>query len=244
MSIAQERPIERTSLQHIAIIMDGNGRWAEQRGLERLKGHVEGANALERISEYSNDVLELPYLSLFAFSTENWKRPMAEVNGLLDLFFDYLKKEPDELIKRDVKLSFIGELDEFPDRLRNEIESAISRTRDNKGMQMTVAIGYGGRQEILHATEKILSDLEHGAISMDDVMALDQTAFRSYLYDPELPDPDIIIRTGGEQRISNFFLWQAANSFFWSTPTLWPDFCEDDLNTAIEAYQENNSRRD
>ena len=229
--------------QHIAIIMDGNGRWAEQRGFERLKGHLEGANALERISEYANDHLQLSYLSLFAFSTENWKRPIAEVNGLLDLLFDYLKREPEELVKRDVKLSFIGELDEFPDRLRNEIESAIHRTRYNKGMQMTVAIGYGGRQEILKATERLVNELEKGEISLEDVQALNQNTFRKYLYDPELPDPDMIIRTGGEQRISNFFLWQAAHSFFWSTPTLWPDFGEADLDEAITAFQENSLRR-
>jgi len=228
---------QKLNLNHIAIIMDGNGRWAESRGLERLKGHIEGANALERIAKYANDELGLPHLSLFAFSTENWQRPIAEVNGLLDLLFDYLNKEPEELLKRDVKLNFIGDIGQFPEKLRSEIEKAIRRTEPNRGMQLTVAIGYGGRQEILNATEQIMARIQSGEMSLEDLEALDQDSFRTFLYDPELPDPDIIIRTGGEQRISNFYLWQAAGAYFWSTPTLWPDFDTPDIDEAIEAYQ-------
>ena len=216
--------------------MDGNGRWAEQRGLERIKGHLEGAQALENIAEFCSDKLKLPYLTLFAFSTENWNRPEGEVQALMDLFFEYLKKEPHELIKRDVKLRFIGQLDDLPEKVRNEIEKAIRETENKKGLCLTVAVSYSGRQEILHATQQIVDAVEAGKISPEEVEQLDEESFRSFFYDPELPDPDIVIRTGGEQRLSNFFLWQSANTFFWSTPTYWPDFNSDSLMEAIEAY--------
>lgn len=233
--------------QHIAIIMDGNGRWANERGLERIKGHLEGANALEKIAEYASDELKLPYLTLFAFSTENWNRPEGEVQALMDLFFEYLRKEPHQLIKRDVKLRFIGDLDALPEKVRNEIENAIRETENKSGLCLTVAVSYSGRQEILHATQRILDAVEEGKLTPEAVKNLDEDSFRSFFYDPELPDPDMIIRTGGEQRLSNFFLWQSANTFFWSTPTLWPDFDQESLNEAIEAckkdqLQDSNSK--
>lgn len=236
ISTIAERVASMQTPNHIAIIMDGNGRWAEQRGLERIKGHLEGATALEKVAEFAADELKLPYLTLFAFSTENWNRPESEVQALMDLFFEYLKKEPDELVKRDVRLRFIGNLEDLPEKVRSEIQNAIRQTESKSGLCLTVAISYSGRQEILHATQRVLDALEAGEISPEAVEQLDEDSFRSFFYDPELPDPDIVIRTGGEQRLSNFFLWQSANTFFWSTPTYWPDFDESSLVEAIEAY--------
>ncbi|MBI1729311.1 di-trans,poly-cis-decaprenylcistransferase [Candidatus Acetothermia bacterium] len=229
---------EKTRLpRHIAIIMDGNGRWAEQRGMERIRGHFEGAKAVERISRFAADELKISYLTLFAFSTENWKRPSAEVRGLIDLLFDYLKKEPDELQKRNVRLRFIGRLDDFHENIREEINKAINNSQENSGLQLTVALSYGGRQEILQAVQAISDEVSAGSLTLEEAESFDEEDFRAFFYAPDLPDPDIIIRTGGEQRISNFFLWQAANAFFWSTSTLWPDFRESDLQDAIKAYQ-------
>ena len=219
--------------QHIAIIMDGNGRWAERRGLPRTEGHRRGMDAAERIAEFIADELEIPYLTLFAFSTENWRRPPSEVDCLMGLIRQFLEEKVDKLTRRGARLRVLGNLDGLSRSLQHEIRRAEARTADNDRFQLNIAFNYGGRQEILRAVESIVRDKLDGRLNG---APLNEDVFKRYLYTADIPDPDLLIRTSGEERVSNFLLWQIAYAEFWVTEALWPDFSPDHLLEALETY--------
>lgn len=223
---------------HIAIIMDGNGRWAQKKGLPRVMGHKAGMEALKKTVKSCSD-LGIKILTVYAFSTENWNRPQDEVNYLMDLLVEYMRKEVNALHKNKVKIKLLGEVDMLPDQTRTEIEEAIELTKNNEGLQFNIALNYGGRAEILRACRNLIKDLEAGNLDMDSA---DEKVFSSYLYTSNDPDPDLIIRTSGEQRISNFLLWQGAYSELLFVDRLWPDFDEAVLHSAILEYQNRNRR--
>lgn len=223
---------------HIAIIMDGNGRWAKERLLPRTLGHKAGVEAIRSvIKEGSN--LGVKHITLYAFSTENWKRPKDEVNALMRLLVQYLKSEVNELHKNGVKLKVLGDISELQEDCKKQIEDSIELTKDNTGLVLNVAFNYGGRDEIVKAVSDLVTDIESGKISKEDIT---KERFSNYLYTKDCPDPDLIIRPSGEQRISNFLLWQCAYSEFWYSNVNWPDFREKDLQQAIYDYQ-NRDRR-
>ena len=223
----------KNSPQHIAIIMDGNGRWAKQRNLPRTAGHQQGIEACKRAVKAAG-TLGIQYLTLFGFSTENWSRPAAEVNELMRLLRMYLRSETAELHRNNVKMTMIGERSAFSKDLLTLIENAETLTKDNDGLKLTIALNYGGRDEILRAaSDMALSMKEQGVEpNFENV----QEHFSSHLMTNNTPDPDILIRTSGEQRISNFLLWQCAYSEFIFTDTLWPDFEQADMEEAIQIY--------
>lgn len=223
---------------HIAIIMDGNGRWAQKKGLPRVMGHKAGMEALKKTVKSCSD-LGIKILTVYAFSTENWNRPQDEVNYLMDLLVEYMRKEVNALHKNKVKIKLLGEVDMLPYQTRTEIEEAIELTKNNEGLQFNIALNYGGRAEILRACRNLIKDLEAGNLDMDSA---DEKVFSSYLYTSNDPDPDLIIRTSGEQRISNFLLWQGAYSELLFVDRLWPDFDEAVLHSAILEYQNRNRR--
>lgn len=223
---------------HIAIIMDGNGRWAQKKGLPRVMGHKAGMEALKKTVKSCSD-LGIKILTVYAFSTENWNRPQDEVNYLMDLLVEYMRREVNALHKNKVKIKILGEVDMLPDQTRTEIEEAIELTKNNEGLQFNIALNYGGRAEILRACRNLIKDLEAGNLDMDSA---DEKVFSNYLYTSNDPDPDLIIRTSGEQRISNFLLWQGAYSELLFVDRLWPDFDEAVLHSAILEYK-NRSRR-
>ncbi|HOH88582.1 MAG TPA: isoprenyl transferase [Bacillota bacterium] len=223
---------------HIAIIMDGNGRWAQKKGLPRVMGHKAGMEALKKTVKSCSD-LGIKILTVYAFSTENWNRPQDEVNYLMDLLVEYMRREVNALHKNKVKIKLLGEVDMLPDQTRTEIEEAIELTKNNEGLQFNIALNYGGRAEILRACRNLIKDLEAGNLDMDSA---DEKVFSSYLYTSNDPDPDLIIRTSGEQRISNFLLWQGAYSELLFVDRLWPDFDEAVLHSAILEYQNRNRR--
>lgn len=223
---------------HIAIIMDGNGRWAKERLLPRTLGHKAGVEAIRSvIKEGSN--LGVKHITLYAFSTENWKRPKDEVNALMRLLVQYLKSEVNELHKNGVKLKVLGDISQLQEDCKKQIEDSIELTKDNTGLVLNVAFNYGGRDEIVKAVSDLVTDIESGKISKEDIT---KERFSNYLYTKDCPDPDLIIRPSGEQRISNFLLWQCAYSEFWYSNVNWPDFREKDLQQAIYDYQ-NRDRR-
>lgn len=214
---------------HIAIIMDGNGRWAQERNLPRYFGHRAGINSVREVVRNCAK-LGIKYLTLFVFSTENWERPKREVNFLMDLLKKLLKSEAKELNENNVRVKAIGQIEKLPTEVKKNLEELIELTKNNTGLTLVLSLSYGGRQEILDAVKKILKkNLEPEKINEEE--------FRKFLYDPELPDPDLLIRTGGEYRISNFLLFQSAYTEFYFTKTLWPDFREKDLLSAIEDYK-------
>lgn len=221
--------------KHLAIIMDGNGRWAERRGKERTAGHREGLKTTRRIVEFVGKELKIRYLTLFAFSKENWERPKEEVDFLMNLLAEFLKENLDELLENNVRLRVFGELVELPRRVQGELVKALELSQNNGNLNLNLAINYGGRQEILRAVRRILNDYQQGRLKESD--ELDELLFRRYLYTADIPDPDLLIRTSGEERISNFLLWQTAYTEFWMTKTLWPDFSEEELLQAIEDFQ-------
>ena len=218
---------------HIGIIMDGNGRWAVKQGKERLYGHQ---NALESIREAIKGCVELgiQYLTLYAFSTENWRRPKKEVEGILALIPTHLDKELADLVKNDIKLRAIGDLEKLPQPCQEALHKAIETTKHNKGLQLTIAVNYGGRAEIVTATKAIVQDVQAGVITPD---AITNELFETYLYTKEIPDPALLIRTSGEMRLSNFLLWQSSYTELYFTKELWPDFRKEHLYEAIIAYQ-------
>ena len=218
---------------HVAIIMDGNGRWAETRGLPRLAGHRRGAEALRHAVSAAIE-LGIPYLTVYAFSSENWTRPASEVDGLMGLLRRYLRSEIAELHKNGVRMRFIGERDRLPADVVDLIEEAEVRTADKKRLVLVVALSYGGRQELVAAVRRLAEAVEAGQLSPSD---LDERRVAAELGTVGIPDPDLIIRTGGEQRISNFLLWQSAYSELLFLDKLWPDFSKEDLATAIQEYQ-------
>ena len=224
--------------QHVALIMDGNGRWAVSRNLPRTMGHKAGVETLRRIIVEGNK-LGIKYMTFYAFSTENWKRPKDEVNAIMKLLVQYLKQEINELNRNNVKINVLGDLSRLPLECCNEVNKAVEVTKNNTGIVMNVALNYGGRDEIVYAIKGILSDEKEGKINIDDI---DVNLVNNYLYTAGIPDPDIIIRPSGEQRLSNFLLWQCAYSEFWYSDILWPDFTEEDVNKILEDYQKRNRR--
>jgi undecaprenyl diphosphate synthase len=229
-----ERRLDRRRVpRHVAIIMDGNGRWAESRGRSRIEGHREGLEAVRATVRGAHE-LGVRVLTLYAFSLENWNRPKTEVEELMRLLERYLEAELEEVMRNGIRVRAIGRLDRLPDSVRRAVDSAVERTRANRGMDLVFAVSYGGRAEIVDAARRLLRDAELGKIDPD---RLDEKSFAAYLYEPELPDPDILIRTGGERRVSNFLLWQIAYTELYVTDVRWPDFRKQHLVDALLDYQ-------
>ncbi len=224
--------------QHIAVIMDGNGRWAKRRLMPRTMGHRAGMTALKSLVETTVE-LNIPYLTVFAFSTENWRRPYEEVDYLMNLLVEYLLKELQELHHNNVKINILGDYRSLPDRCRMELEGALNTTGKNEGLTFSIALNYGARQEILAAVKGLVSRVVNGEI---EVERIDELLFSSLLFTKGMPDPDLLIRTAGEMRISNFLLWQIAYTEIWVTERLWPDFSPEDLRQAIADYQRRDRR--
>lgn len=218
---------------HIAIIMDGNGRWATRRGLPRAMGHRAGVESLREIVKTCSS-LGVEYLTVYAFSTENWKRPAEEVNILMDLLVEYLKKELAELHGNNVRIRSIGRIEELPDKTRVALQDAETKTGNNTGLTLNLALNYGGRNEIAAAVKQIGHDVASCKLKPEDI---NEEVISNYLYTAGIPDPDLLIRPSGELRISNFLLWQAAYAEFWYSPVLWPDFRKVHLLEAIVDYQ-------
>ncbi|ULB35292.1 MULTISPECIES: isoprenyl transferase [Proteiniphilum] len=218
---------------HIAIIMDGNGRWAKARGLDRGEGHKEGVKAIKKIVEASAKA-SVQYLTLYAFSTENWNRPSEEVSGLMDLMVYAISRETDELKKNGVKILCIGDMNRLPEYARTALEGCIRDTEGGTRITMVIALSYSSKWELTNAARKIAGDVAKGVLQEKDI---DEETIGSYLSTRDFPDPDLLVRTGGEQRISNFLLWQCAYAEFYFTETFWPDFGEEELYEAILDYQ-------
>lgn len=226
------------NVEHIAIIMDGNGRWAKRQGLPRSMGHKKGAEIVKEIAKAANEK-GVKFLTLYAFSTENWGRPKDEVDTLMSLLRQYLKTDLTELKKNNIRIRFIGERNMLDADIVQNMHRLERETQDNTGMCLCLAISYGARQEILQATQKLAALVKNGDLSESDV---DIQNFSAMLYTHEMPDPDIVIRTSGEQRISNFLLWQAAYAEFFFTKTLWPDFSAQELDDIIEQFKSRERR--
>ena len=225
--------------QHVALVMDGNGRWAAARGLPRTAGHQAGARAAERMIRFAGRRLDLPYLTLFAFSAENWKRPAAEVEFLMDLLDQFIEEKLAEFVREGVRLTVLGDPGGLPDRLRERVRRAVEATERNDRLHLAIALNYGARQEIVRACQRAASAASTGAIAVDD---LDPAGFARFLDTNGMPDPDLMVRTSGEMRLSNFLLWQAAYAELYFTKTLWPDFTPAELLAAVSSYQ-NRERR-
>jgi undecaprenyl diphosphate synthase len=220
--------------RHIAVIMDGNGRWAQRRGLPRVEGHREGMQSVRTIIRSCDD-LKIPYLTLYAFSTENWKRPGQEIKFLMNLLIEYLRREMDELHRKGVKIRMLGQRDPVPANVLECIDEAVVRTRDNTGLNLNLAFNYGGRREILEAVSAWTRANTPAA-------ELTEEAFSRLLYTSGQPDPDLLIRTSGEMRLSNFLLWQLAYSEIVVSPVLWPEFREKEFMAVLEEYQKRERR--
>ncbi|ABK61081.1 MULTISPECIES: isoprenyl transferase [Clostridium] len=224
--------------EHIAIIMDGNGRWAKKRKLPRTVGHKAGVETIREIVKECSK-LNVKALTLYAFSTENWKRPKDEVSALMKLLVEYLKKELKELHEENVVIRYIGDISKLPKICQDELINASNRTQNNTGLILNLALNYGGRNEIVNAIKSIAEKVKNNTLQIHEI---DESTIEEFLYTKNLKDPDIIIRTAGEQRLSNFLLWQCAYSEFWYTDIKWPDFKKQDLLRAIYDYQ-NRDRR-
>ncbi len=226
---------------HVGVIMDGNGRWAKKRGLSRSEGHIEGAKTFRRIGEYAGD-LGIKNISFYAFSTENWARPQNEVNAIMQLFYDYLeeaRERLDENKEKGIRLRFLGDRTVLSPELQYMMDYIEDETKEMTKINLNIAVNYGGRQEILHSVKKIAQRVKNGEllpeeISLDDI--------QNGLYTLEQPPVDLIIRPSGEQRLSNFLLWQSAYAEFWYSDVLWPDFTEKDFDEALKAYEKRNRR--
>lgn len=224
--------------EHIAIIMDGNGRWAKQRKMPRIKGHYEGMQTVKKITRHASD-LGVKYLTLYAFSTENWTRPTEEVNYLMKLPGDFLSTFLPELMEKNVRVETIGFIDALPEHTRKAVLEAIEKTKENTGLTLVFALNYGGKKEIVAAVQMIADLYKENKITLDDI---NETTFNDYLFTKNIPDPELLIRTSGEQRLSNFLIWQSSYSEFVFDDTLWPDFDEHHLEKAIKTYQERHRR--
>jgi undecaprenyl diphosphate synthase len=224
--------------RHVAIIMDGNGRWARARGLPRFRGHTEGMQSVREIVETSVEI-GFPNLTLYAFSQENWNRPAAEVNALMKLLQRYVAKERDELVRQGVEVRVFGDLDRLASSPRKAVEMIQSTTSGGRNLRLNLMISYGSRAEIVRAVRRIAQAVQAGQLDPADI---DDALISNHLYTAGLPDPDLLIRTSGEQRISNFMLWQLAYTELYITPTLWPDFRRNDLLAAIHEYQKRERR--
>jgi undecaprenyl diphosphate synthase len=235
----QERRIRADALpRHVAVIMDGNGRWAERRGLDRIEGHRAGIESVRAVVRAAHE-LGIGQLTLYAFSTENWSRPKGEVDALMGLLEHYLEAELQELHRNGIQLRAIGRLERLPASVRAKLEQAICRTRDNTEMVVLFALSYGGRTEIVDAARRIAREAEQGKLDPEQI---DEKVFSAYLYAPDMPEPDLLTRTGGESRLSNFLLWQLAYAEIRVTDVMWPDFRKNDLVAALLWYQ-NGERR-
>ena len=219
--------------KHIAIIMDGNGRWAQKRLMPRVMGHHAGVKAVRKIVEYCAKQ-NIQVLSLFAFSSENWRRPKDEVSLLMELFMTTLQSEVDKLDKNNIRLKIIGDKSAFPDKLQEKIRLAEAQTAENPGLTLVIAANYGGRWDISQAIQKIAIAVQRGEINP---LAINEQLINDYLVTSELPEPDLFIRSGGEERISNFLLWQLAYTEFYFTDALWPDFDQKLLQKAIDSFK-------
>jgi undecaprenyl diphosphate synthase len=224
--------------RHIAIIMDGNGRWARQRNLPRIAGHREGINSVREIVRATGE-LGIDVLTLYVFSAENWRRPRREIGALMLLLQETTKKEIQDLMKNNVRLGVIGRLKEVAPTARQVLQDAIEQTKNNTGLLLNLAINYGGRGELVDAVRRLAGDIRNGRI---DPQIIDEPLFKSYLYTDHLPDPDLLIRTSGEMRVSNFLLWQIAYTEIYVTDVLWPDFRREHLYRAILDYQSRERR--
>ncbi len=224
--------------QHLAIIMDGNGRWAAKRSLDRVAGHQKGAESVRAIVRASREI-GISYLTLFAFSSENWSRPREEVEALMVLLKNYLESELQEMLDNNIRFLAIGDLARLPKEVLGTLNDTMKKTVHATGMTLTLALSYGGRDDILQAIRRIMSHCQDGNLSPKEI---NEDLFSKYLWTGNLPDPDLLIRTSGEMRISNFFLWQLAYTEIYVTPTLWPDFDKEEFIQALLSYQ-NRERR-
>jgi undecaprenyl diphosphate synthase len=224
--------------RHIAIIMDGNGRWAQQRSLPRVAGHKQGVESVREVVRACRET-GIPVLTLYAFSKDNWNRPKWEVKALMQLLSRYLKSEIEELKKNGIALRVIGDLDQLPEKLHAQLLSAIDQTKDNKDMILNVALSYSGRAEIIMAVRNMVKSIREKTLSADDIS---EKTFESFLYTQDLPDPDLLIRTSGEYRLSDFLIYQTAYTEIYVTPTLWPDFRKKHLLTAIQEFNKRERR--
>lgn len=224
--------------RHLALIMDGNGRWAKARSLPRLAGHQRGGETLKTIIRYCSDI-GIRYLTVYAFSTENWSRPQDEVDGLMELLVRFLQAETDELHANRVRMKVLGDLSRLPKPAREAFEEALARMAVNDGLTFCIALNYGSRDEILRGVRALATDVREGQLDPEDI---NEERFSGSLYTAGIPDPDLLIRTSGELRISNFLLWQIAYSELWFTETPWPDFTPGELEKALLAYQDRERR--
>ena len=228
----------KTVPRHIAIIMDGNGRWARERGLPRTEGHRRGADSVRRVVEACGD-LGVEFLTMYAFSSENWKRPKREVDALMRLLQQFLKSRTAEMMKQNVRLQAIGRLHDLPEACQAELHRAIAKTAQNTGLTLILALSYGGREEIIDGVKSLLESVEKGHL---DKAMIDGEVFSKHLYTRYYPDPDLLIRTSGELRLSNFLLWQMSYTEFYVTETLWPDFGREALLEALRAFNARSRR--
>lgn len=223
---------------HIAIIMDGNGRWAKKRGLPRITGHSEGIKSVREITRVSGEI-GIKYLTLYTFSQENWSRPVTEVSALMKLLLKTIRIEVKKLNEKNVRLTTIGAISDLPDEAREGIEDGIELTKNNTGLNLNLALSYGGRQELMTAMKKIGEKMKEGILNPEDI---NESLVSSLLHTSNMPDPDLLIRTGGEFRVSNFLLWQIAYTELVVTQKYWPEFRENDLHEAIKLYQDRERR--
>ena len=223
---------------HIAIIMDGNGRWAAQRGLPRSVGHREGANTLKRVVRVCDEI-GIKYLTVYAFSTENWSRPKEEVDALMSLLLEFLRNADSELAGKNIKIKVIGEFEGLTAEIKKEIVRVIESTKNNTGLTLVIALNYGSRSEITSAVARIARDVKSGGLKPEDIS---EKLISDYLYTAGIPDPDMVIRPSGENRLSNFLLWQSSYAELWYSDILWPDFSKKHLLEAIGEYQKRNRR--
>lgn len=227
---------ENNMINHLAVIMDGNGRWARMRGLPRGAGHRAGVKAVRQLITACGEQ-KIKYLTLFAFSSENWKRPKKEVSTLMDLFVSTLSKELAELHKSNIRLQFIGDLSRFDKNLKHAIDSAVEKTRNNDGLCLNIAVNYGGRWDIVNAVKDVAAKVASGELNIESI---DESLFAQHLTLASMPPPDLLIRSGGEKRVSNFLIWQTAYSEFYFTDCLWPAFDSKELDKAVQWF---NSRQ-
>jgi undecaprenyl diphosphate synthase len=229
--------------RHIAVIMDGNGRWAVQRGLPRVQGHQRGAIAVRNIVTESARLRTHyggpDYLTLYSFSMENWKRPLEEVSFLMQMYIDYLRKERETMMENNIRFRQIGRLQNLPDEVLEEMEITLKQTRNNDGLTLVLALNYGSRTEIIDAVRSLAEQVKNGLLQPRDI---DESAISSHLYTAGMPDPDLLIRTAGEMRISNYLLWQISYAELFVSPVLWPDFHPDHLHEAIVSFAGRNRR--
>ncbi len=228
----------KTIPRHVAIIMDGNGRWARERGLPRTEGHRAGAETVRRVTEACSEV-GVEFLTLYAFSSENWKRPAREVAALMKLLEQFLRQKTPEMVEQNIRLQAIGRLNDLPKSCQEQLHRSIEATAQNSGLTLILALSYGGREEILDGVKSLLESIERGHL---DKGMIDTEVFSKHLYTRYYPDPDLLIRTSGELRLSNFLLWQLSYTELWITPTLWPDFGREHFLEAVRDYGQRQRR--